>query len=55
MLHLDASHPRSAASGGIGARLSSAVPDLVLSLDVEQCSATTKDCRLIAYSQGGAQ
>ena len=30
------SHPSSASSGRIGTRFSSAVPDLVLNLDVEQ-------------------
>ena len=36
MLRLDTSHPYSATSGSIGARFSSAVPDLVLNLDVER-------------------
>ena len=43
------SHPCSATSGRIGTRFSSAVPDLVFNLDVELCSATTRDCRLNAH------
>ena len=50
LLPLDPSCSCSAICGSIGTRLSSAVPDLVLNLDVEQCSATTRDCRLNAYS-----
>ena len=36
MLHHDPSRPCSATSGRIGTRFSSAVPDLVLNLDVER-------------------
>ena len=50
LLLLESSPPCSAMCGNSGIRLSSAVPELVLNLDVELCSATTRDCRLGAYS-----